>query len=417
MPNISEQPNDGEKSVLPTPPVYRLEALNEAMQTMGESSAEKAVVTAEAQTPDVAMEQELLKTPEAQDPAAQPPVQRQKVISLAEAAEFLAEFQPQVLLNRLSQEELGKIREKISPLHLLAASLREEKPRPLIKKIESFKIPKLVKVNPATEAYVSQRPAGPVLDDHYDALAAKVCFKCRQFGHHYAQCPDPEPKTFCFRCGKQGVTIAFCGRCKGGWNLEGPFVPTLQRNVPHQVHLRPESGLSMSQERRRRRWKRAKKIRAQNREANRAELQQTRSVPYQARQRPARNSRPRYSGRPVEQARQAQQLRPPRRDQWQRPNSTASAQSRPNYVERPGERPQPAQQRQPPSPEAARSSSAAQAPEPLPGPTQEWTQYYEWTLYMAERFSEEAASLQAGGDRPRNKIRDISFLLFLTIVA
>ena len=365
---------------LPTPPVYGLRELSGAILTIGEGSTVNDVAMTAVRTPESIAESELLQTPGIQEETPEVPksLVRQKVLTLVEAAEVLDEFQPQVRLTRLSPEEVKASPRKLSPLLLLAESLKKERAKPIVTGIKAFKIPKILKVekpvDTQNETYISQMP----VRKEESSRSRKVCFKCRQGGHHYRQCPDPTGRDFCYRCGKWDVTLAFCPNCKGKWNLEGPFVPTLHHNVPHDVHLKPTMSLSRSQIKRRRRLLK---------EQTRREQEVKRATPASLRVRP-RDFKAHITPRQAK-------LTP------------AAPHQRASQGHQPESRPLRAQYH-----ETEQFMEPVHLALPIqnhevyqvlpPQPQTDEVQYYRWTMYMAQRFSQEAEWLRANWMSPSN---------------
>ncbi|XP_065356327.1 uncharacterized protein LOC135950718 [Calliphora vicina] len=58
----------------------------------------------------------------------------------------------------------------------------------------------------------------PVSILEIDALATNsryICWNCKQSGHSFMNCPSPNRRIFCFRCGRDNVVTPKCPKCQG----------------------------------------------------------------------------------------------------------------------------------------------------------------------------------------------------------
>ncbi|KMQ86001.1 hypothetical protein RF55_15159 [Lasius niger] len=51
------------------------------------------------------------------------------------------------------------------------------------------------------------------------------CWNCGGRDHFYSECPRPRPIPFCYRCGRQGMTVKDCVVCREAWLAQGPYRP------------------------------------------------------------------------------------------------------------------------------------------------------------------------------------------------
>lgn len=60
-------------------------------------------------------------------------------------------------------------------------------------------------------------------------LAKYTCWNCKNKGHSFVQCPDPQRNLFCYKCGLENVTTPNCSHCSGkpkqGNTTTGAFCP------------------------------------------------------------------------------------------------------------------------------------------------------------------------------------------------
>jgi len=50
-------------------------------------------------------------------------------------------------------------------------------------------------------------------------------WNCRSPDHRYSTCPWPKDRQYCYGCGRDGVTLRTCPRCRDEWRDLGPYHP------------------------------------------------------------------------------------------------------------------------------------------------------------------------------------------------
>lgn len=51
------------------------------------------------------------------------------------------------------------------------------------------------------------------------------CWNCSAQSHRANACPLPPTHTYCYRCGRDDVTIRECPNCAEAWRAQGPYTP------------------------------------------------------------------------------------------------------------------------------------------------------------------------------------------------
>lgn len=72
-----------------------------------------------------------------------------------------------------------------------------------------------------TDRSSSRGPSLPVAPTR----VATVCWNCRAIDHRYSTCPLPRNHTYCYGCGRRGVTMRTCPTCGEEWRNLGPYRP------------------------------------------------------------------------------------------------------------------------------------------------------------------------------------------------
>lgn len=69
-------------------------------------------------------------------------------------------------------------------------------------------------------------PAPPaVVPARLPTRGSNVCWNCRATDHKYSACPWPKDRPYCYGCGREGVTLRTCPRCRDEWRDLGPYHP------------------------------------------------------------------------------------------------------------------------------------------------------------------------------------------------
>jgi len=67
--------------------------------------------------------------------------------------------------------------------------------------------------------------SGAVVAARPPTRGSTTCWNCRPPDHRYSTCPWPKDRQYCYGCGRDGVTLRTCPRCREEWRDLGPYHP------------------------------------------------------------------------------------------------------------------------------------------------------------------------------------------------
>lgn len=77
----------------------------------------------------------------------------------------------------------------------------------------------MIQVGPALESWLAEVERWARSDQSHRPTNSG-CWNCGSPRHRYSQCPQPRDQNFCYGCGRRGVTLRECGRCREEWRRE-----------------------------------------------------------------------------------------------------------------------------------------------------------------------------------------------------